>query len=235
MSSEQQIARTSLLRIEQPPVTLREMALERLRDAILEFHFKPGQRLVERDLCDQLGVSRSVVREVIRHLESEGLVHTKPHHGPIVARLDADTAAQIYELRAVLESTAAQAAAAQASPADLARMAEALDAIDTAYAAGNHREVLASTTEFYRCMFLSGNMTVAWDMVQRLNGRISWLRSMTVASKGRNTAGPKQLRAMFACIRKHDGVAAAAACRQHLATAGAIAQRMLRSASVAAD
>ena len=113
------------MRIEEVPRTLRELALERMRAAIVEFHFKPGQRLIERDLCEQLGVSRSVVREVIRHLEAEGLVHTVPHQGPIVATLDAETAAQIYELRSLLESAAAQAAATLAGAVDIEKMADA--------------------------------------------------------------------------------------------------------------
>ena len=70
------------LRIDTPPVTLREMALERLRNAIIAGLFSPGQRLVERTLCDQLGVSRSVIREVLRHLETEGLIETAPKQGP---------------------------------------------------------------------------------------------------------------------------------------------------------
>jgi DNA-binding GntR family transcriptional regulator len=215
------------LRIEQPPRTLREMALERMRTAIVEFHFKPGQRLIERDLCEQLGVSRSVVREVIRHLEAEGLVHTVPHQGPIVAKLDAETAAQIYELRSLLEGAAAQAAASQASADDIARMGNALEAIDEAYARGDFHGVLAETNSFYETMFLCAQKPVAWEMVQRLNGRISWLRSLTVSSAGRGATGPSQMRKILEAIRKRDGAAAALACRAHLTTAGEIAQRLI--------
>src|SRR5262245_5546021 len=86
----------SALRIDAPPVTLRAMALERLRRAIISGVFKSGQRLVERTLCDQLGVSRSVIREVIRHLDAEGLVTTEGQ-GPMVSRLAWDDARQIYE------------------------------------------------------------------------------------------------------------------------------------------
>jgi DNA-binding GntR family transcriptional regulator len=215
------------LRIEQPPRTLREMALERMRTAIVEFHFKPGQRLIERDLCEQLGVSRSVVREVIRHLEAEGLVHTVPHQGPIVAKLDAETAAQIYELRSLLEGAAAQAAASQASADDIARMSHALEAIDEAYARADFHAVLAETNSFYETMFLCAQKPVAWEMVQRLNGRISWLRSLTVSSAGRGATGPIQMRKILDAIRKKDGAAAALACRAHLTTAGEIAQRLI--------
>lgn len=220
-------ASSGKLRIAEVPRTLRELALEKMRAAIVEFHFKPGQRLVERDLCEQLGVSRSVVREVIRHLEAEGLVHTVPHQGPIVAKLDADTAAQIYELRSLLESAAAQAAAAQAGPDDIEKMSNALDAIADAYRRKDFHSVLLSTNSFYEAMFLCAQKPVAWEMVQRLNGRISWLRSLTVSSADRGSTGPVQMRKILDAIKTGNGTTAAAACRDHLATAGDIAQRLI--------
>ena len=102
------------LRISETPKTLRALVLERMRAAILSFRFRPGERLRERDLCDQLGVSRSVVREVMRHLEAEGLVQTVPNRGMIVAKLDASQAAEIYEIRALVEACAAHACAERA-------------------------------------------------------------------------------------------------------------------------
>ena len=100
------------LKIETPPQTLREIVLERMRGAILSGRFKSGERLVERTLCDQLGVSRSVVREAIRYLEAEGLVEIMANKGPMVARMDWAQAAQIYDIRMLLEQSAASACAA---------------------------------------------------------------------------------------------------------------------------
>jgi DNA-binding GntR family transcriptional regulator len=60
---------------------LRELTLDKVREAIVSGYFKPGHRLVERDLCAQLGVSRTIVREVLRHLESEGLVANLVNNG----------------------------------------------------------------------------------------------------------------------------------------------------------
>ena len=105
------------LKIENPPQTLRELVLEKMRGAILSGRFKSGERLVERTLCDQLGVSRSVVREVIRYLEAEGLVESMPNKGPMVARMDWDQARQIYDIRLLLEQSAAAACAATAGDA----------------------------------------------------------------------------------------------------------------------
>lgn len=64
---------TTLRKIDKAPQTLRDIVQERMREAIIDGHFAPGERLVERPLCDQLGVSRTVVRETIRYLEAEGL------------------------------------------------------------------------------------------------------------------------------------------------------------------
>src|SRR5438067_10611348 len=93
-----------LLRVDRTTKSLRELTLEKLRDAILDFRFQPGERLVERTLCDRLGVSRTVVREVLRHLEAEGLVETIQNQGPAVTRPDPASAAQVYEIRALLEA-----------------------------------------------------------------------------------------------------------------------------------
>lgn len=95
------------MRIDHPPQTLREIAVERLRSAIISGRFASGERLVERSIGEQLGVSRSVVREAIRYLEAEGLVELAPRIGPIVAPLDPDQARQIYDIRLLLEAEAA--------------------------------------------------------------------------------------------------------------------------------
>src|SRR5687767_4159664 len=62
------------LRVARELPTLRDLTTDKLREAIMAQRFKPGQHLVERDLCEQTGVSRSSVREALRHLEAEGLV-----------------------------------------------------------------------------------------------------------------------------------------------------------------
>jgi DNA-binding GntR family transcriptional regulator len=216
------------LRIRETPKTLRALALDRVRSAILELRFQPGERLTERDLCAQLGVSRSVVREVIRHLETEGLIQNVPFHGPVVASLDPDQVQQIYEIRSQLESAAAAACAQLATAADKAALGEALQLIDEAYVAEDFRAVLAATNRFYEIMFESGRKTVAWEMVQRLNGRISRLRAMTVSSPNRRRAGMAQMRKILAAINKGDAAAAEKSCQQHVANAAALALDLLR-------
>ena len=141
------------IRVERPAKTLRELALDKVREAIVNGYFRPGDRLVERDLCAQLGVSRTVVREVLRHLESEGLVANLPNKGPIVALLDIEEAKQIYEIRGALEGMAARLCAERGSPEIVAALEESLTAIRNSYRDQDMAAVLAHTSSFYQTLF----------------------------------------------------------------------------------
>ncbi|MDE3823010.1 GntR family transcriptional regulator [Sinorhizobium meliloti] len=220
-------ATLAALRINNPPATLREIALERMRRAIISGLFEPGERLVERTLCDQLGVSRSVVREVIRHLEAEGLVEMLAKQGPIVARLEWNDARQIYDVRAALESRAVADCARLADASVKARLRKALDELDRTSQQNSPPGILDATTEFYSIIFETSGHSIAWDIVSRLNSRISRLRVMTLSTANRMTSGPSQIREIFAAIDANDPESAAAACRAHVDAAAAIARTIL--------
>ncbi|HSI39525.1 MAG TPA: GntR family transcriptional regulator [Xanthobacteraceae bacterium] len=215
------------MKVARSVATLRSLTLEKMRDAILDFRFKPGERLVERTLCERLGVSRSVVREVLRHLEAEGLVETIPHQGPAVTRPDPAQAAQIYEIRALLESEAARACALHASEAAIADLGRVIDEIDAAFQTGSLREVLRRTGEFYETLFLAAGKEVAWDVVRSLTARINHLRSMTIATEGRHAAAIGEMRRLHEALVRRDGTAAYEASRAHVATVARLAGAIL--------
>ena len=207
---------TDVLRVDRNVRTLRELALEKLRDAILNFHFKPGERLIERSLCEKLGVSRTVVREVLRHLETEGLVETLPQQGPAVIKPDIGQAAQVYEIRALLEAEASRAAAERAGPSDIARLNAANDAIQMAFESGSSRDVLKATTDFYEILFTVAGKLVAWQVVHGLNARINHLRAMTISQPGRSESANREMRRLIDAIERHDGEGAAKASYDHV-------------------
>lgn len=224
------------IRVERPSKTLRELALEKVRDAIFSGHFKPGDRLVERDLCTQLGVSRTIVREVLRHLESEGLVANPVNNkGPMVARLELDEARQIYEIRAALEGMAARLCADKADPSVVARLEEALAGIRQAYDVNDMAEVLARTTQFYETLFTSIDRHVAWGVVKLMMVRINHLRSMTIKTERRSVEGPAQMQKIVDAIRTGDGPAAERAAAEHVQRAASIASVVLRQQEPSGD
>ncbi len=223
------VEKSNLPKIEHAPQTLRDIVQERMRTAIIEGHFAPGERLVERPLCEQLGVSRTVIRETIRYLEAEGLVEIIPNRGPIVALLDWRQAEQIYDIRKQLESSAA-AVCAQCHSGDFAlRLGDALTALNATMDDSEWIGVMRATTRFYEIIFVEAGHEIAWDIVQRLNGRISRLRVLTLSAKDRPKPGISHMSAIYEAILSRDADAAQAAVQAHILDASAIAQRFLRN------
>lgn len=219
----------ALLKINKAPQTLRDIVQDRMRTAIIEGYFEPGERLVERPLCEQLGVSRTVIRETIRFLEAEGLVDIIPNRGPIVAKLDWNQARQIYDIRRQLESTAV-AACAEIHDADFAqKLTSALQGIEETLDDATWSDLLQATTHFYRAIFEQAGHTVAWEIVQRLNGRISRLRALTLAAKDRALPGFSHMMAIHKATLSQDPEAARRAVHAHIDDASATAQRFLRT------
>ncbi|WP_424978170.1 GntR family transcriptional regulator [Leisingera sp. S232] len=215
-------------KIDHQPQTLRDIVQERMRAAIIAGQFAPGERLVERPLCDQLGVSRTVVRETIRYLEAEGLVEILPGKGPIVAQLSWEDARQIYDIRQMLETAAATACAQNITSQLAAALQQALQDLQQAVAAGVPGPMLRATTEFYRIIFDGAGHNVAWEITQRLNGRISRLRAVTLSSEDRQKSGPAHMQGICQAIVSGDAKAARTAIEQHLSDAKATAQRQLK-------
>lgn len=92
--------------IKRRAISLRVQVEDYLRAAIITQRFSPGERLVERELCDLLGVSRPSVLDALRQLEAEDLIVNARYRGPVVATINAEDARQIYEVRALLEGLA---------------------------------------------------------------------------------------------------------------------------------
>jgi DNA-binding GntR family transcriptional regulator len=221
------------LKIEAMPQTLRTLALERLRGAIIAGRFKSGERLIERTLCDQLGVSRSIVREAICFLEAEGLVEIAPRSGPIVAKMDWAQAKQIYDIRMLLEAQAATECARLADPAAKTMLKKALKGLETAFSkpegGDKNQAIYAASTHFYEVIFATAHHAIAWDIVHRLNGRISRLRALTLATTERPVSGLVRMTNICEAILVNDPTRAAEAVYDHLTEAAAIARRLLET------
>lgn len=217
----------SLEKIDLHPTTLRDVVLERLRDAIIDGKFKPGERLVERVLCEQLGVSRTVVRETLRYLDAEGLVEHQPNRGPSVSRISLDSARQIFDIRQKLEVAAAVDCAMNMTPEFEERLKAALQDMNAIAEGQVPGSVFRAATRFYATIFEGAGHTIAWEIVQRLNGRISRLRIMTLTSTEREIPGPVHMQRICDALISSDPEAARAAVEAHLADAKAIAEKLL--------
>jgi DNA-binding GntR family transcriptional regulator len=204
------------IKIERPKKNLRELVQDALREAILDLRLKPGERLVERALCSQLGVSRTVVREVLRYLEAEGLVENSPNRGPVVATIKPEEAEQIYEIRSLLEGMAAAACAELATPEDLKRLEISMKGLLTARQTNDARLSLKATSGFYQTVFAVSQKRVAWNVVEALYLRINALRAVTITTSDRQIVSVGEMERIYEAIVAGDAAAARRAARAHL-------------------
>ncbi|OQY24560.1 MAG: hypothetical protein B6I35_01160 [Anaerolineaceae bacterium 4572_32.2] len=141
-----------------PHKSLREVALSAIRQAILRGDLKPGQRLMEGEIAEQMGMSRAPVREALFQLETEGLVISEPHRGAFVAELSIKDVTEICALRAAVESMAARIVAEQASPEVLAQLQQAVADMAQAANAGDLSRLAALDMSFHEMLCrASGN------------------------------------------------------------------------------
>jgi DNA-binding GntR family transcriptional regulator len=103
-------------------------AYAQVRAAIVENRYPPGQRLVEQRIAEELGLSRTPVREALRMLEAEGLVVSERHRGAVVRPLSSTEVVDLYGLRIRLESYAVEVATERATEPELGELAGAADA-----------------------------------------------------------------------------------------------------------
>lgn len=218
----------STLQIPRQTATLRALVEDRLRSAILTGHFKAGQRLVERELCDLLGVGRTSVREALRQLEAEGLVTTIPHRGPTVSKIEYEVAEQLYAVRALLEGYAGQQFAERASAADMNRFKDAVEAFEQAIDSQDRNSILEGKTRLYAVLMDGCGNVFIKQMLSLLHNRVNLLRLTSMMQPGRPERSVAEIREINAAIQARDGTRAGVACRHHVEMAAATALAHLR-------
>ncbi|MEP9367294.1 GntR family transcriptional regulator [Xanthobacter sp. VNH20] len=217
------------LHITRQAATLRLMVEEKLRAAIAKGLFKPGQRLVERELCELIGVGRTSIREALRQLEAEGLVQTIPHRGPIVSSISAQEARQLYEIRALLEGYAGRQFAERNDPQAVKELDKTVKALVKAAKSNEQLALIEAKTQFYKVLMGGADNVFVTQMLTSLHNRITLLRFTSMTQPGRLTRSIVEIRDIYEAIASGDGDAAEKACRLHIQEAAKVALAVLDS------
>jgi len=186
----------------------------------------PGDRLVEAELAVRLGVSRTPVREAIRQLEAEGLVVHMARQGATVRALDYAEVMELYEMRAVLEGTAARLASRAASDIELDELEslneELVATADPLLAANLNRQFHANLLEAAKNRFLRRSMVA-------LQNTLMILGPTTLADENRANQACDEHRQVLQAMRARAGTAAEDAMRQHIEASQRVRLRSLRN------
>ncbi|MGW0735241.1 GntR family transcriptional regulator [Streptomyces sp. NPDC002851] len=205
---------------------LADEVADRIRDAIFSGTYAPGAQLREVELSAALGVSRGPVREALRALEREGLVHCAWHRGTTVTTLSADDVAELDSLRGALEDLAVREVVAHASDDDLAAIERASARADRA---ADEHEMVCQDIAFHDALFAATGhrrLEEAWQTI-RCQVHLFLLTRIGRTREGFLSCVPRAHRELVAALRSRDtetALARFAAHRRHVVDEAAAAQ-----------
>lgn len=200
----------------EPLPHIRDKVYERLRQAMLNGQLKPGHRLIERKLAEQLGVSRTPVREAIRMLELEGLVAHLPRVGAVVAGVTDKEVLEIYRIRAVLEGLSARMAAEKINTDQLQQLIKLLKSIEEFAREDNLTELEKNHRLFNDVIYQAADSPRLYAMISTLVDHISRYARVGYCHPGRIEEATREHRQLVEAIKLRDGSLAERVAREHI-------------------
>ena len=203
-----------------------DVVARRLGQAILSGEIAPGTRLREETLAKQFLVSRTPVREALIALAASGLVEVEPNRGSTVLRLTADDVAEVYRLRALLESESAALAASRGTPEVAELLAKTCDRMAELHGAPASEQLAADTFFHYTIAEASGSPRLH-ALIRQVSAIPEAYRSSMPYTSGDMTEAERQHRAIAAAIRRRSHARARELMGSHVAWAGRLAVERL--------
>lgn len=195
---------------------LSQHAARALRDAILAGHYRPGERLVERTLADDLAISRAPVRDALRLLAKDGLVSLVPHRGAIVTAVSPELVVDTFAVRTLLEGLAARLATTRMSEEDLARLEALVGEMSVAGPDPDAGLLVDQDLEFHRVLAGACGRPVLLEALGAI-----WNKTYLLISASRAAYPLDRIAALHAPIleaaRRRDPDGVEGAIREHLA------------------
>ncbi|MCW5251391.1 MULTISPECIES: GntR family transcriptional regulator [unclassified Streptomyces] len=203
---------------------LRQQITRLLREDILSGAHQPGDALRESALCEAYGVSRTVVREALRQLETERLVTVVAHHGPVVTVLTPQDIEKIYEVRRALEGLVGELFAVHAPERARTALRELLAGMDVSYLRGTVRTREEANERFYGLLLEGAGNPVLTEEVARIHARVQIFRRYAFTDARRARISFEHFgRITRAAAVDRDPAEARAACEDHVRGAAALA------------
>lgn len=179
--------------------------------------YKPGDRLVESELAERLGVSRTPVREALQRLETQAML-TRDGRSLIVATLDHNQLAELYAVRSELEGLAARLAARHATPEEV-RVLQSMVAEDRALLGGDPRALSRANKRFHKQIHLASHNRFLVQQLDLVHRSMALMANTSFAAEGRDEVALAEHDQIVAAIAAGDGEAADQALRTHISRA----------------
>ncbi|HZK86694.1 MAG TPA: GntR family transcriptional regulator [Syntrophomonas sp.] len=198
---------------------LRELVLEAIREAIKNGSLQPRERLMEIQLADELGVSRTPVREALRKLELEGFIVMVPRKGAYVSDLTMKDVADVFEIRAALEGLAAALAAERITEEELETMERLLVEKGEAINLDDIGKLVAVDTKFHEAMYQASRNERLSAIISNLREQIQRFRLTSLSIPGRKEDSLREHRNLLEAIQARDIQLARQLAQEHIENA----------------
>ncbi len=195
---------------------LREVVCESIRDAIRKGILKPGERIMEIQLAEELGVSRTPVREAIRKLELEGYVVMMPRRGTYVANMSIRDISEIFEIRTALESLSNGLAAERITPEELEHLQRLLVMISSYIETKDMDKIVETDIEFHDLLYHAARNSRLVGIISNLRDQLTRFRTLSMSYPGRLEATLDEHRMIVEAIAQGDSRAAKKAAEKHM-------------------
>ena len=204
----------------QKSVSLADQIFEKLEQDILSGVYQKGDILVEMKLCDELGVSRTPVREALKKLEQEHIIEDCGK-GMLVLGITYEDAEHIYRIREKIEGMAAAECARNITDEQLKELSEYLELQEFYALKGDSEKVKSMDSKFHEAIYRFSGIAVYYDTLAPLHKKIQKFRKTAVEQQSRASKSTDEHRAIFEAIVDHDPERAEAAMNEHVANAHA--------------
>lgn len=198
---------------------LREVVSEALREAIVAGVLQPGERLMEIQLAEELGVSRTPVREAIRKLELEGFVVMVPRRGTYVADLSIKDINEVYEIRTSLDILAAGLAAERITEEELEQMERLLVEIGEYMDKEDIEKIVEVDTKFHDILYRASRNDRLVGIISNLREQFTRFRTVSIAYPGRAKNTLEEHRKLLEAIAQRNVEVAQQLAREHMENA----------------
>ncbi len=198
---------------------LRDIVFETLREAIINQTLKPGERLMEIQLAEEMGVSRTPVREAIRKLELEGLVVMVPRKGAYVAGISMKDIHEVYELRSALEALAASLAAVRITDEELEEMERQMVREAKETEENNLQGIVSIDTTFHDLLYQAAHNQRLVQFINILQEQLQRFRAATLSRPGRSKYALEEHKKIVEALANKDAKLAAKLATEHIENA----------------
>ena len=198
---------------------LRELVFENIREAIINGHLKPGERLMEIQLAEELGVSRTPVREAIRKLELEGFVVMIPRKGAYVTDITIKDIVDVFELRWALEALAAELAAERATEEEIEQMERHLLELAKVIEEQDVKKIVEIDTRFHETIYTASRNKRLGQILSLLGELIQRYRTLTLSKSERIKVTMEEHRAIVEALAARDPQRAGRLAQEHIESA----------------